>query len=147
MVMPITACAAIPKGSAANFSVACAKTIRTTKDANGALKTMKVTHSKFNIGAIVRHRHFDFRGVIFDIDPEFANTDDWYEAIPADRRPRKDQPFYHLLAENPDSYYVAYVSEQNLVDDQENGEVGHPLVADYFDDLGDGNYKPRHHSA
>tara|TARA_E500000178_G_scaffold329637_1_gene360740 strand:+ start:227 stop:553 length:327 start_codon:yes stop_codon:yes gene_type:complete len=108
---------------------------------------MKVTHSKFNIGAIVRHRHFDFRGVIFDIDPEFSNTDDWYEAIPADRRPRKDQPFYHLLAENPDSYYVAYVSEQNLVDDQENGEVGHPLVADYFDDLGDGNYKPRHHSA
>lgn len=108
---------------------------------------MKVTHSKFNIGAIVRHRHFDFRGVIFDIDPEFANTDDWYEAIPADRRPRKDQPFYHLLAENPDSYYVAYVSEQNLVDDQENGEVGQPLVADYFDDLGDGNYKPRHHSA
>ncbi|MEC8116086.1 MAG: heat shock protein HspQ [Pseudomonadota bacterium] len=108
---------------------------------------MKITHSKFNIGAIVRHRHFDFRGVIFDIDPEFSNTDEWYESIPADRRPRKDQPFYHLLAENPETYYLAYVSEQNLVDDRENGEVAHPMMSDYFRGLGNGRYMPKNHTA
>ena len=93
---------------------------------------MKITHSKFNIGAIVRHRHFDFRGVIFDIDPEFSNTDEWYESIPA---------------ENPETYYVAYVSEQNLVDDRENGEVAHPMMSDYFRGLGNGRYMPKNHTA
>ena len=73
--------------------------------------------AKFTIGQVVKHRVFSFRGVIFDVDPEFANTEEWWEAIPEDVRPRKDQPFYHLLAENESSYYVAYVSQQNLLED------------------------------
>ena len=74
----------------------------------------KTRVAKFQIGQVVRHRLFPFRGVIFDIDPEFDNTDEWYESIPAERRPRKDQPFYHLFAENAETEYIAYVSEQNL---------------------------------
>ena len=68
---------------------------------------MNSRNARFSIGQVVKHRIFPFRGVIFDVDPEFANTDEWYEAIPADVRPRKDQPFYHLLAENSEAYYVA----------------------------------------
>ena len=87
-----------------------------------------MTHSmaKFTIGEIVRHRLYPFRGVVIDVDPEFDNTDEWYESIPAEVRPHKDQPFYHLLAENADSYYTAYVSQQNLVADSENGRSGIP---------------------
>ena len=99
--------------------------------------------SRFAIGEVVRHRVFDFRGVVFDIDPVFANSEEWYEAIPAAVRPRKDQPFYHLLAENGDSSYVAYVSQQNLLADAENGPVDHPQVAELFDDFSDGRYRLR----
>lgn len=96
--------------------------------------------AKFHLGQIVRHRIHPFRGVIFDVDPEFANTEAWYNAIPEDSRPRKDQPFYHLLAENSESYYVAYVSEQNLVEDTSGEPVGHPDLADMFGDITDGAY-------
>jgi heat shock protein HspQ len=99
--------------------------------------------ARFGIGAVVRHRVFDFRGVVFDIDPVFANSDEWYEAIPAAVRPHKDQPFYHLLAENGDSSYVAYVSQQNLLPDADNGPVDHPQVAELFDDFSDGRYRLR----
>ena len=75
------------------------------------------SEAKFCIGQVVKHRLFPFRGVVYDVDPEFANTEEWYEAIPPHIRPRKDQPFYHLLAENDDGYYEAYVSEQNLLVD------------------------------
>jgi heat shock protein HspQ len=88
--------------------------------------------AKFGIGQIVRHRLFSFRGVIFDVDPEFNNTEEWYNAIPESVRPRKDQPFYHLLAENEDTEYVAYVSEQNLLQDNPAAPVRHPQVNDYF---------------
>lgn len=101
---------------------------------------MKIVAPNFALGAIVRHRLHDFRGVVFDIDAEFANTEEWYRAIPEHLRPRRDQPFYHLLAENPQSYYVAYVSEQNLVEDAANGPVGHPKIAELFDRLEDGRY-------
>ena len=89
----------------------------------------------FSIGDVVKHRHFSFRGVIFDVDPEFANTEEWYESIPAEIRPSREQPFYHLLAENEDSYYTAYVSQQNLVGDGENGPVGHPDIEELFDGI------------
>ena len=82
---------------------------------------IKARTAKFQIGQIVRHRIFSFRGVIFDIDPEFNNTEEWWLSIPEEMRPHKDQPFYHLLAENSDSEYVAYVSEQNLLPD-DSGE-------------------------
>ena len=92
---------------------------------------------------MVRHRLFPFRGVIFDVDPQFANTDEWYEAIPAEVRPRKDQPFYHLLAENSETEYIAYVSEQNSA----RGSVGRagPPPADQrmFDKQPDGRYEPK----
>lgn len=101
---------------------------------------MKIVEPKFSLGTIVRHRIHDFRGVVFDVDPEFGNTEEWYQSIPADSRPRRDQPFYHLFAENPQSYYVAYVSEQNLVEDAANGPVGHPQVPEMFDRLADGRY-------
>ena len=97
--------------------------------------------AKFEIGQIVRHRHFPFRGVIFDVDPEFANTEAWYQAIPEESRPKKEQPFYHLLAENARSYYVAYVSEQNLVPDAEGGPVNHPEVEEFFLNLKNGKYE------
>jgi len=99
--------------------------------------------ARFTIGDVVRHRLFDFRGVVFDIDPVFANSEEWYESIPKDMRPRRDQPFYHLLAENEDSSYVAYVSQQNLMDDGEGGPVEHPSVSQLFDDFADGRYRLR----
>ena len=102
---------------------------------------MLTVKAKFTIGQVVRHRKHPFRGVIFDIDPTFSNTDEWWDSIPEDMRPRKDQPFYHLLAENDTSYYVAYVSEQNLVRDQSGDPVEHPEVEQMFGDLHDGQYR------
>ena len=99
--------------------------------------------AKFTIGQVVRHRLFPFRGVIFDIDPEFSNTEQWYQSIPVDVRPRKDQPFYHLLAENADSEYIAYVSEQNLLEDESGEPVRHPQLGEIFDVMSDGSYKPK----
>ena len=92
---------------------------------------------------MVRHRKYSFRGVIFDVDPEFSNTDDWWLSIPAENRPRKDQPFYHLLAENEDFEYIAYVSEQNLLPDTSGVPVRHPQVGDFFDLQRDGTYRMR----
>jgi heat shock protein HspQ len=102
-----------------------------------------IAHASFAIGDVVRHRLFDFRGVIFDVDPVFANTDEWYEAIPQDLRPRKDQPFYHLLAENTDSSYVAYVSQGNLLLDDSEEPVDHPAISGLFTDYRDGRYTLR----
>lgn len=99
--------------------------------------------ARFAIGDVVKHKLFDFRGVIFDIDPVFANSEEWYEAIPQDMRPQRDQPFYHLLAENEDSSYVAYVSQQNLLADSEGGPVDHPSVPQLFDGFADGRYRLR----
>jgi len=99
--------------------------------------------AKFAIGQVVRHRIFPFRGVIFDVDPQFANTDEWWESIPEEIRPRKDQPFYHLLAENDQNTYVAYVSEQNLLPDDSGQPVGHPHAALLFEGFEDGHYHMR----
>ena len=94
--------------------------------------------AKFALGQVVRHRIHPFRGVIFDVDPQFNNTNEWWESIPEESRPAKDQPFYHLLAENETSYYVAYVSEQNLVSDDSGEPVDHPEVAEMFGALREG---------
>ena len=99
--------------------------------------------ARFAIGEVVRHRIFDFRGVIFDVDPEFANTEEWYEAIPEALRPSRDQPFYHLLAENSETAYVAYVSQQNLLPDDTDEPIDHPAVASMFEELEGGRYKLR----
>jgi heat shock protein HspQ len=99
--------------------------------------------AKFAIGQVVRHRIFAFRGVIFDVDPVFANTEEWWLSIPEDVRPRKDQPFYHLLAENDQGSYNAYVSEQNLMADDTGQPVGHPHTSLIFDGFRNGHYHLR----
>ncbi|MEP3226324.1 MAG: heat shock protein HspQ [Parasphingorhabdus sp.] len=106
--------------------------------------TPTVLDASFAIGDVVKHRLFDFRGVIYDIDPVFANSDEWYDAIPKDLQPSKDQPFYHLLAENADSSYVAYVSQQNLLEDDSGEPVMHPDVGLMFKNVGDGKYRLHH---
>jgi len=103
----------------------------------------KIRIAKFQIGQVVRHRLYPFRGVVFDIDPVFANTEEWYEAIPAEVRPHKDQPFYHLYAENDETEYVAYVSEQNLLPDDSGEPLRHPQIAEVFTTDGKGGYRPR----
>jgi heat shock protein HspQ len=102
---------------------------------------------KYRIGQVVRHRIYPFRGVVFDVDPTFSNTEEWWLAIPEDVRPRKDQPYYHLLAENAKATYVAYVSEQNLLPDETGEPVRHPLVVQIFGELRDGFYELRDHQA
>jgi heat shock protein HspQ len=105
-----------------------------------------IAQARFGIGDVVRHRLFDFRGVVFDVDPVFANSDEWYESIPEAIRPPKDQPFYHLLAENAEQSYIAYVSQQNLMHDESEEPIDHPAIAAYFDGFADGRYalRPEH---
>ena len=101
--------------------------------------------ARFSIGQVVRHRLFPFRGVIFDVDPTFSNTEEWWESIPEEVRPAKDQPYYHLLAENDETEYVAYVSEQNLLADESGEPVRHPQVREFFEnyDRQTGSYRLR----
>ena len=103
----------------------------------------KIRSAKYTIGQVVRHRVYPFRGVVFDIDPLFSNTEEWYQSIPAEVRPHKDQPYYHLYAENAETEYVAYVSEQNLLPDKSGEPIRHPQVAETFDRDDDGAYRPR----
>jgi heat shock protein HspQ len=103
----------------------------------------KIRSAKFQIGQVVKHRLYPFRGVVFDIDPEFGNTEEWWQAIPPDVRPHKDQPFYHLFAENAETEYIAYVSEQNLLPDTSDKPIRHPQVAEVFDRDERGAYRPR----
>ncbi len=96
--------------------------------------------AKFMVGQVVKHRVYPFRGVVFDVDPVFDNTEEWWQAIPEEIRPYKDQPFYHLLAENGESGYVAYVSEQNLLPDETGSPISHPQVTELFDQDENGAY-------
>ncbi len=99
--------------------------------------------AKYKIGQVVKHRIFPFRGVVFDIDPTFSNTEEWWLSIPEHIRPNKDQPFYHLFAENTESEYVAYVSEQNLLPDNSSEPIRHQQVAEEFEKDPKGDYRPR----
>jgi heat shock protein HspQ len=103
-----------------------------------------ISHARFSIGDVVNHRLFGFRGVIFDVDPVFANSEEWYQAIPEEIRPDKNQPFYHLLAENEQGSYIAYVSQQNLAPDESNEPVDHPAISGLFDDYANGRYHLKH---
>ena len=106
-------------------------------------RPIDMPQARFAIGEVVRHRIFDFRGVIFDVDAEFANTEEWYESIPEELRPRRDQPYYHLLAENSETAYVAYVSQQNLVVDNSDEPVDHPALESMFERMEGGRYRLR----
>ena len=100
--------------------------------------------AKFAVGQVVRHRHYPFRGVIFDVDPTFNHTDEWWDSIPEEIRPHKDQPFYHLLAEAPSQpSYVAYVSQQNLLPDNSEDPLSHPLIEEMFKGIKNGKYITR----
>ena len=101
---------------------------------------MSIQKAKFSIGDIVKHKHFDFRGVIYDVDFEFNNSEEWYQSIPKNVRPRKDQPFYHLLAESNEVTYEAYVSEQNLLIDHSTEPVEHPMINEIFSGKKGTNY-------
>ena len=104
---------------------------------------MTINTAKFSIGNVVKHKHFDFRGVIYDVDFEFSNSEEWYQSIPKDVRPRKNQPFYHLLAENNEITYEAYVSEQNLIIDDSDEPIKHPLINEILSgNIGSGYFKP-----
>ena len=118
-------------------------TPESSSELSAAVTAPLIGRARFAPGDIVRHRMFDFRGVVFDIDPVFANTDEWYEAIPEEIRPAKEQPYYHLLAENGDSSYIAYVSQQNLVADGDSGPIDHPQIEAMFDGLDHGRYRVR----
>lgn len=111
------------------------------------IPTGTIRTAKFGLGAVVRHRIYPFRGVVFDVDPVFDNTEEWWLAIPEEVRPRKDQPFYHLLAENSESEYVAYVSEQNLVPDTSGEALRHAGIAEVFERDADGGYRMRERQA
>jgi heat shock protein HspQ len=128
------------------MDVACRTAERTADESvsmeRGRLMT-EIREAKFQIGQIVKHRVLPFRGVIFDVDPVFNNTEEWYQSIPAEIRPRKDQPFYHLLAENAETTYIAYVSEQNLLLDDSGQPVKHPSIRQMFAGLENGRYIPR----
>ncbi len=101
---------------------------------------MTIRTAKFQIGDIVKHRFFPFRGVIFDVDPVFSNTEEWWQSIPEDVRPAKDQPYYHLFAENSETTYIAYVSEQNLLSDETRQPVTHPEIDSVFAGIEGGRY-------
>jgi heat shock protein HspQ len=113
-------------------------TVKSMTQANAKIRT-----AKFQIGQVVRHRVYPFRGVVFDVDPTFNNTEEWWASIPEEVRPRKDQPFYHLYAENAETEYVAYVSEQNLVIDDTGEPLRHPQVAASFEADGHGGFKAK----
>lgn len=105
-----------------------------------------MVEAKFPIGLPVQHRKFGFRGIIFDVDPEFQNSEEWYQAIPEEVRPERNQPFYHLFAVNPEDHtpYIAYVSEQNLEpSDDDDEEPEHPAIEEYFVGMQNGRYIPR----
>ncbi|MHB2166292.1 heat shock protein HspQ [Alsobacter sp. R-9] len=104
---------------------------------------MKSRVAKYSVGQVVKHRFYPFRGVVFDVDPTFNNTEEWYNSIPENVRPSKDQPFYHLFAENADTEYIAYVSEQNLLPDTSGEPIRHPQVDETFVRSEDGAYKTR----
>ncbi len=108
---------------------------------------IKERQARYAIGEVVKHRFFPFRGIIFDVDPEFSNTEEWWLSIPEEIRPDKDQPFYHLLAENEETEYVAYVSEQNLLPDDSGEPLRHPQLGEFFDELENGGYRFRGLSA
>ena len=114
--------------------------------ARSAIVQPPMREAKFAIGQVVKHRIYPFRGVIFDVDPVFANTEEWLASIPEEVRPRRDQPFYHLLAENSESEYVAYVSEQNLLPDDSGEPIRHSQVAEIFVKDKSGSYRPRNPS-
>lgn len=102
-----------------------------------------IQHARFRIGQIIHHRLFDYRGVIFEVDPEFSLTDEWYDQV-ARSRPPRDKPWYHVLVDG--ASHSTYVAEQNLDDSSDLAEIRNPAVADYFSGFENGYYLSRQRS-
>ena len=102
------------------------------KDSN-----FKTTETQFSIGDLVRHKLFDYRGVVVDIDPHFQLTDEWYEAV-ARSRPPKNEPWYHVLVHDAEN--STYVAEQNLETDSSGKGINHPMTGKFFTELRHGRY-------
>ncbi|MGH7930242.1 MAG: heat shock protein HspQ [Candidatus Binatia bacterium] len=94
----------------------------------------------FSIGQIVHHKLFGYRGVIFDVDPQFLGTDEWYETV-AGSRPPRNRPWYHVLVDGQPAQ--TYVAERNLEPDESREPVEHPLLDHYFKTLENGVYSLR----
>ena len=92
---------------------------------------------KFSIGQIIHHLHFDYRGVIYDVDAIFQGTEEWYQAM-AMSNPPKDKPWYHVLVDQSAS--MTYVAERNLETDPSSQPIEHPLVENYFSRFENGRY-------
>ena len=101
---------------------------------------MSASSAKFGVGHLVRHRLFGYRGVVYDVDPDFQLTDEWYESV-ARSRPPKDLPWYRVLPD--DTEHTTYVAERNLVDDESGDPIRHPLVATFFRGMEDKVYCSR----
>ena len=125
------------------MNIPLAKPASPKGSAPAVLAADDVIRAKFAIGQVVKHRIYAFRGVIFDVDPQFNNSEEWWLSIPEGVRPRKDQPYYHLLAENEETTYVAYVSEQNLLPDETGQPVRHPQTSLIFESFDGHDYKLR----
>lgn len=84
---------------------------------------MLKSQAKFQIGQIIRHRLFEYAGVIFDVDPGFQGTEQWYREV-ALSRPPKDEPWYHVLVNN--ALHTTYVAERNLEAEKTPKRIVHP---------------------
>lgn len=101
---------------------------------------MRQRHARFSVGQIVHHRLFDYRGIIYDVDPSFSGTEQWYEEV-ARSRPRKDRPWYHVLVDGDST--TTYVAERNLEPSEDDGdEIDHPLFPQLFHRDDEGQWIP-----
>ncbi|MBN8552619.1 MAG: heat shock protein HspQ [Caulobacterales bacterium] len=107
---------------------------------------MTIRLAKFAIGQVVRHRILPIRGVVVDVDPEFGHGDAWWNALPAEDRPARHRPFYHVIAEGLDHDRAAYVSEQHLVADASGEPIRHRDAGLQFAGFQDGRYRVRSNS-
>lgn len=101
---------------------------------------MSSSKAKFFVGALIHHHLFDYRGVIFDVDPQFQGSAAWYAQM-ARSRPPRDEPWYHVLVH--DAMHTTYVAEQNLDADATGAPIRHPLLEEFFDGFEDGRYCTR----
>ena len=102
---------------------------------------MEIRRADYNIGQVIYHKHYNFRGIIVDVDAEFSGDDEWYEEH-AKNKPSKDQPWYHVLVD--DDSVMAYVSEQNICSDISDLNVENPLILDMLSSDENGQYRSLH---
>ncbi len=93
---------------------------------------------KFSPGQVIHHRKYDYRGVIVDVDPEFAGTEQWYDQV-AVSQPPKERPWYHVLVHGAE--HMTYVAEQHLEQDTSGQQIDHPALGRFFDHFSHGRYR------